>query len=100
MSNCNPLILVLIYKCHINAFKYFNDVPQQVKIDNLKSAILEASFYEPLYQSQYENLSNYYNFEIIPCRVRKPQEKGKKEAGIKYIQNNFFAVGSLRIMLI
>ena len=62
-------------QCHINAFKYFNGVPQQVKIDNLKSAILEASFYEPLYQSQYENLSNYYNFEIIPCRVRKPQEK-------------------------
>ncbi len=27
----------------------------------------------------------------MPCRVRKPQEKGKVENGIKYIQNNFFA---------
>jgi transposase len=77
-------------ECHINAFKYFKGIPQQVRIDNLKSAVLEASFYEPIYQSQYENLSNHYNFEIIPCRVRKPQEKGKVESGIKYIQNNFF----------
>ncbi len=27
----------------------------------------------------------------MPCRVRKPQEKGKVESGIKYIKNNFFA---------
>jgi transposase len=78
-------------KCHVNAFKFFKGVPQQVKIDNLKSAIIEASFYEPIYQSQYENLSNHYSFEIIPCRVRKPQEKGKTEASIKYVQGNFFA---------
>lgn len=78
-------------KCHINAFKYFKGVPQRVKIDNLKSAIISASFYEPLYQSRYTSLSSYYDFEIMPCRVGKPQEKGKVESGIKYIQNNFFA---------
>lgn len=78
-------------KCHVNAFNFFKGVPHQVKIDNLKSAVLEASFYEPMYQNQYESLSNHYNFEIIPCRVRKPQEKGKIESGIKYIQNNFCA---------
>ncbi len=78
-------------QCHINGFKFFKGVPEQIKIDNLKSAVLEASFYEPTYQGRYESLSNHYNFEIIPCRVRKPQEKGKVENGIKYIQNNFFA---------
>ncbi|BFD45383.1 MAG: IS21-like element ISMac3 family transposase [Rickettsia endosymbiont of Sergentomyia squamirostris] len=78
-------------KCHINAFKYFKGVPRRVKIDNLKSAIIEASFYEPVYQNLYASLSAYYGFTIIPCRVRKPQEKGKVESGIKYIQNNFFA---------
>jgi transposase len=81
-------------KCHINAFKYFKGVPQRVKIDNLKSAIISASFYEPIYQNQYANLASYYDFEIMPCRVRKPQEKGKVESGIKYIQNNFFACRS------
>ena len=35
-------------------------------------------------------MSEHYRYEIIPCRVRKPQEKGKVEAGIKYVRSNFF----------
>jgi len=78
-------------KCHINAFKFFGGIPEYVKIDNLKAAILEASFYEPIYQSLYKQFADYYKFKIIPCRVREPQEKGKVESGIKYVKNNFFA---------
>jgi transposase len=77
-------------QCHKNAFCYFGGVPKTVKIDNLKSAVIEASFYEPVYQPLYKGLSDHYAFEIVPCRVRKPQEKGKVESGIKYIKNNFF----------
>lgn len=36
--------------CHIAAFHYFGGIPRSVKIDNLKAAILEANFYEPVYQ--------------------------------------------------
>jgi transposase len=78
-------------RCHINAFRYFGGVVKTVKIDNLKSAILEANFYEPTYQSLYKNFADYYSFFPLPCRVRKPQEKGKVENGIRYIQINFFA---------
>jgi transposase len=78
-------------KCHINAFTFFKGVPKQVKIDNLKAGIIQASFYEPIYQNLYESFSTHYGCTILPCRVRKPQEKGKVENGIKYIQRNFFA---------
>jgi transposase len=78
-------------QCHINAFHYYGGVPRFVKIDNLKAAILEANFYEPIYQNLYKHFADYYKFSPIPCRVRKPQEKGKTESGIKYIKNNFFA---------
>jgi transposase len=77
-------------KCHINAFKYFGGVPKTVKIDNLKAAILEAHLYEPIYQGTYQKFSEFYGFQPLPCRVRKPQEKGKVESGIKYIKINFF----------
>ena len=56
----------------------------------MKAAILEANFYEPVYQRAYKAMSEHYGYEIIPCRVRKPQEKGKVEAGIKYVKSNFF----------
>ena len=77
-------------QCHINAFKYFGGVPEYVKIDNLKAAILEANFYEPVYQQLYKAFADYYGFKPQPCRVRKPNDKGKVESGIKYVKSNFF----------
>ncbi len=77
-------------QCHINAFNFFGGLPKRIKIDNLKAAILEANFYEPVYQNLYKQFADYCGFQPLPCRVRKPQEKGKVESGIKYIKNNFF----------
>ena len=76
-------------KCHINAFEYFGGVVEVVKIDNLKSAIIEANFYEPIYQKQYLQFAQHYKFNSVPCRVRQPQEKGKTESGIKFFKSNF-----------
>lgn len=77
-------------RCHEHAFKYFGGVPKTVKIDNLKAAILEASFYEPVYQKHYQEFAKYYDFLSIPCRVRTPTDKAKVESGVKYVKNNFF----------
>jgi transposase len=78
-------------ECHINAFRYFGGVPRRVKIDNLKSAILEASFYQPVYQNEYLALSQHYKYLIEPCRVYKPKDKAFVENGIKYVKHNFIA---------
>lgn len=77
--------------CHINAFRYFGGVVKVVKIDNLKSAIIQAHFYEPTYQRIYKEFADHYQFFPLPCRIASPQEKGKVENGIKYIQINFIA---------
>lgn len=78
-------------RCHENAFRSFGGIPLVVKIDNLKAGILEAHFYEPVYQRIYKQFADHCGFEPLPCRVRQPQEKGKVESGIKYVKNNFFA---------
>ncbi len=78
-------------QCHINAFKYFGGVPEYIKIDNLKAAILEANFYEPVFQQLYKTFADYYDFKPMPCRVCTPNDKGKVESGIKYVKNNFFS---------
>jgi len=62
--------------CHIHAFEFFGGVPRYVKIDNLKAAVLEASFYEPVYQQTYKDFAAYYSFSPIPCRVASPNDKG------------------------
>jgi len=75
---------------HIHAFEFFGGVPKYVRIDNLKSAVLKASFYEPLYQQAYKDFSAYYKFSPIPCRIARPNDKGKVESGIKFVKGNFF----------
>ena len=50
-------------QCHINAFKYFEGITEYVKTDNLKAAILQANFYEPIYQQMYKNFALHYGFK-------------------------------------
>lgn len=77
-------------ECHKNAFRYFGGVPETVKIDNLKAAILEADFYEPTVQKNYAAFAAHYGFWAQPCRVRTPTDKGKVESNVNYVKDNCF----------
>jgi len=75
-------------RCHEEAFAFFGGVPEIIKIDNLKSAVLEAKLYEPVLNPNYKSFGEHYGFVPLPCKVRTPEHKGKVEAGVKYVQNN------------
>lgn len=77
-------------ECHKKSFKYFGGVPKNVKVDNLKAAVLEADFYEPVFQRNYADFANFYGFLAEPCRVYTPTDKGKVESNVKYVKNNCF----------
>jgi transposase len=74
--------------CHVNAFNFFGGVTRIIKHDNLKSAVLRAHLYEPEMNPNYLAFADHYGFIPIPCKVRKPEHKGKVESNIKYVQNN------------
>lgn len=76
-------------RCHINAFEYFGGVPEVVLIDNLKSGVVRSNFYEPEIQSEYSRMLQHYGSSPVTCRVRRPEEKGKVESGIKYVKRSF-----------
>jgi len=76
--------------CHGAAFKFFKGVPKIIKVDNLKAAIIEADFYEPLVQRTYAEFAKHYGFLPEPCRVYTPTDKGKVEAAVKYVKDNCF----------
>ncbi len=77
-------------RCHTEAFRYFGGVPQTVKIDNLKAAVVETDFYEPTLQRAYAAYAEHYGFLPNPCRVYTPTDKGKIESNIKYVKDNCF----------
>lgn len=76
-------------RCHIKSFEYFGAVPHTAKIDNLKAGVITPNFYEPTIQVQYAEFLKHYNCAPITARVRRGQDKGKVEAGVKYVKMNF-----------
>jgi len=75
--------------CHIHAFEYFAGVPHIVKLDNLKAGVLSPDFYEPFIQHQYAEFLSHYGSTPVTARIRRGQDKGKVESGVKYVKNNF-----------
>lgn len=76
-------------KCHENAFNWFGGVIKKVVIDNAKCAITKACYYDPNVQRSYEEFAQGYGFIISACPPREPKKKGRVEAGVKFVKNNF-----------
>jgi len=74
--------------CHENAFRFFGGVPKTIKLDTLKSAVLRAHLYEPELNPNYLALAQHYHFAPLPCKIKSPQQKGKVENNINYVQDN------------
>ncbi len=77
---------------HVNAFKALGAVPQEVVPDNLKSAVIKAAFnssQDTTLNRTYREVARHYGFKIGPTPPRSPKKKGKVEAGVKYVNNNF-----------
>jgi len=74
-----------------NAFLYFGGVPGNLKVDNMKTAILKNQHYDLEYNLDFLEFAYHYNTVVIPCTPYSPEQKGTVESGIKYLQGNFIA---------
>jgi hypothetical protein len=68
-------------------------VPVRIVPDNLKAAIVRASFgADPLIQRGYRECAEHYDFRIDPTRPYTPEHKGKVEqGGVHYVKRHFLA---------
>lgn len=80
------------FRCHINAFEHFGGVPQKVVPDNLKAAVIRASYENPIINRVYRKLAEHYDFMISPTLPGTPEHKGGVENDVKYVKNNFWPI--------
>jgi transposase len=78
-------------ECHRLAFDAFGGVPEEIVIDNLKAAVLEARLDDPVLSMPYARAARHYGFLVHPCRPKTPEHKGKVESGVHYVKRNFMA---------
>ena len=89
---------------HIQAFNFYNGVPNILVPDNLKAAVISHKKSVVKLNESYADMGRYYNVAIEPARPYKPQDKSKVELGVKAIQrwilmklrhHTFFSVDEL-----
>lgn len=79
---------------HVRAFRFFGCVANALVPDNLKAAVLKASFTDPDLNPLYARLAAHYGTAILPARVRKPRDKAVVESNVLHLQR--FILGRLR----
>lgn len=82
--------------CHRRAFEALGGVPSRLLIDNLKTAITKACYYDPEVQRSYAECAEGYGFLIAPHPPRQPQMKGRVESGVKYVRRSFVPLRDFR----
>ena len=79
---------------HVRLFRFLGGVPRLIVPDNLKSGIHKASFYDPEINRSYGMMAAHYGVGVLPARPRKPRDKAKVEAGVRFAQT--YILGRLR----
>ena len=87
--------------CHLNAFRYFNGVPEHGLYDNMKTVIIKRNQYgygkhklNPLF----EDFAKHCGFKIKVCKPYTPKTKGKVERFNHFLRYSFH--NALKVKLV
>jgi transposase len=75
-------------RVHERAFRDLGGVPTVVRLDNLKSGVLRACFYDPDLNEVYAAFARHWGFTPLPIQPRRPEENGKQERSGGYVKDN------------
>jgi DNA-directed RNA polymerase beta subunit len=73
------------------ALEYIEGVPLSIKCDNLRSAVVKSSRYEPEFTEAMELLSAHYSTTILATRIYKPRDKGSVEKAVDLAYKRIYA---------
>ena len=74
-----------------NALHYFKGVPSAIVPDNLKSAVIKSSRYEPTINETFLDFAEHYGTTILPARAYKPRDKSLVEGAVKILYQRIYA---------
>lgn len=78
-----------LMKCHMNAFSYFDGIPQQLLYDNMRTVVTKHSVSQIRFNKKFEDFLSYYGVVPKACKPYRAQTKGKVERAVSYLKSNF-----------
>jgi len=77
-------------EAHDAAFRFFGGVPHECVYDQTKLVVIKEEFREVWFNEAFYRYATTIGTEVRVCEGYDPESKGKVEAGVKYVKNNFF----------
>ncbi|MCE3077298.1 IS21 family transposase [Chryseobacterium gwangjuense] len=74
-----------------NAIRFFEGTPAAIVPDNLKSAVIKSSRFEPTINETLADLADHYETTILPARAYKPRDKSLVEGAVKILYRRIYA---------
>jgi transposase len=75
-----------------NAIHFFGGAPQAIVTDNLKSAVIKSSKFEPTLCEAFSDFVIHYNMTALPAGPYKPKHKALVEGAVKLIYRSIYEV--------
>jgi transposase len=75
-------------RCVENGLRSFGGSPLLLNLDNMKTAVLKADWFDPEINPKLADFCRHYGMHVVPCRPGMPQHKGKVERGVAYVRGN------------
>lgn len=80
----------LIAACE-GALHYYGGVPSAIVPDNLKSAVIKSSKYEPVLNETFADFADHYGTTILPAKAYRPKDKALVEGAVKIVYRRIYA---------
>ncbi|MBA3678573.1 MAG: IS21 family transposase [Sphingosinicella sp.] len=74
-----------------SALHYYGGVPAAIVPDNLKSAVIKSSKYEPVLNEAFADFAEHYSTTILPARAYRPRDKALVENAVRIIYTRIYA---------
>ena len=79
-------------KAHDLAFKFFGGRTEEIVYDQDRVMAVSENAGDLILTEVFQDYSKYAGFKVHLCRGYDPESKGKIEAVVKYVKNNFLAI--------
>ena len=73
------------------AMIFFGGVPAAIVPDNLKSAVVKSSKYEPTLNESFADFAEHYSTSILPARAYRPRDKSLVENAVRLTYTRIYA---------
>jgi len=80
-----------LIRCCENALLYFGGAPKAIVPDNLKSAVIKSSKYEPTLNESFAAFAEHYGIAVLPARAYRPKDKSLVEGVVKISYRRIYA---------